>query len=67
MAAIPTEIPWSLVRYSEVHFYRISLLPTVSEQERPRMYQVTLRCVRFTIAAAEKKYLVNKCVSALLP
>lgn len=59
MAAIPTEIQQRLVRYSEVHFYCISLLPTVSEQERPHLYQVTLRRVRFTIAAAEKEVPIN--------
>jgi len=55
MATNPTEIQQRLVRYRDVHFYRISLLLTVSEQERPRTYYVTLRRVRVTIAAAEKQ------------
>ena len=56
MATNPTEMQQCLVRHSsEVHFYRISVLPTVSELDRPRTNYVTLSCVRVTIAAAEKK------------
>jgi len=55
MATNPTEIQQRLVPYGEAHFYRISVLPTVSEQDRPYTYYVTLMRVRVTIAAAEKK------------